>query len=151
MLVSGRAGKELRFLTYSLLKDVTFTSEILFNIAKNTILFFYLLHLLNINFAIFNLLPIPPFDGSRILYAILPERIYFKIMRYERQIYYVVLIWLVGGSLLSRGLMSLPFAQNNPVFEVIAEILSLSGIIGYVSQFISDGMIKFWELIPFLR
>ena len=97
------------------------------------------------------MLPIPPFDGSRILYAILPERIYFKIMRYERQIYYVVLIWLVGGSLLSRGLMSLPFAQNNPVFEVIAEILSLSGIIGYVSQFISDGMIKFWELIPFLR
>ena len=141
----------LYLLTYSLLKDVTFTSEILFNIAKNTILFFYLLHLLNINFAIFNLLPIPPFDGSRILYAILPERIYFKIMRYERQIYYVVLIWLVGGSLLSRGLMSLPFAQNNPVFEVIAEILSLSGIIGYVSQFISDGMIKFWELIPFLR
>ncbi len=141
----------LYLLVYSLLKDIPFTSEILFNVAKNTILFFYLLHLLNINFAVFNMLPIPPFDGSRILYAILPERIYFKIMKYERQIYYGVLIWLVGGNILSRGLMSLPIAKGNPVFEIIADILSLSGIIGHVSQFISDAMIKFWQLIPFLR
>ena len=32
----------LYLLVYSLLKDVPFTSEILFNVAKNTILFFYL-------------------------------------------------------------------------------------------------------------
>lgn len=37
--------------------------------------------------AVFNLVPIPPFDGSRILFAILPQRHYFKIMQYERYIF----------------------------------------------------------------
>lgn len=141
----------LYLLLYSILKDVAFTSEFLFNVAENSLLFFYLLHILNINFAIFNMLPVPPFDGSRILYAILPERIYFKMMKYERQIYYGVLIWLLGGNIIARGIMSLPMAKGNPVFEILAEILSLTGIIGYVSQFLSEAMIKFWELIPYLR
>ncbi len=41
---------------------------------------------LNVNFAIFNLIPIPPFDGSRILYVFLPPKYYFGIMKYERYI-----------------------------------------------------------------
>lgn len=36
--------------------------------------------------AVFNLLPIPPLDGSRILLLVLPERAYFGLMRYERYI-----------------------------------------------------------------
>ena len=45
----------------------------------------------NFVFAIFNLIPLPPFDGSRIIYAILPEKWYFGVMRYERTIMIVVL------------------------------------------------------------
>ncbi len=52
-------------------------------------LFFSVAAQINISLAVFNLLPIPPLDGSRILNAFLPDRIYYKIMQYER---YIVLI-----------------------------------------------------------
>jgi Zn-dependent protease len=41
------------------------------------------------------MIPVPPFDGSRIMLAFLPTNIYFKIMRYERQIMFGVLIALM--------------------------------------------------------
>lgn len=40
--------------------------------------------ILNVALAIFNMLPIPPLDGSKILFSLLPERLYYKLMRYER-------------------------------------------------------------------
>lgn len=65
-------------------------------------LFVYLIYLsvvLNICLAVFNLIPIPPFDGSRIFYAFLPPKWYFGVMKYERVIMMVVLILLVFGFL----------------------------------------------------
>lgn len=50
--------------------------------------------LYNFLFAVFNLIPIPPFDGSRIAFIFLPSKIYFGIMRYERQIMLGLLIVL---------------------------------------------------------
>lgn len=46
--------------------------------------FFLYVGFFNVALAIFNLVPIPPLDGSRLLTAILPDRIYYKIMEYER-------------------------------------------------------------------
>lgn len=60
---------------------------------------FYYFAYLNIYLAVFNLIPIPPFDGSRIAFIFLPTNLYFKIMRYERIIQIVVMVALVSGIL----------------------------------------------------
>ncbi|MBQ2697153.1 MAG: site-2 protease family protein [Clostridia bacterium] len=64
--------------------------------------FFYIMILINVGLAVFNLLPISPLDGSKILYAVLPNQIYFKIMQYEQ--YFQPIIFL----LLWTGLLSTP-------------------------------------------
>ena len=55
--------------------------------------------LINIGLGVFNLIPIPPLDGSKILGAILPERTYFKYMQYERYGFIILMVLLVSGIL----------------------------------------------------
>jgi len=50
---------------------------------------------INFVYMVFNMIPVPPFDGSRVMLAFLPANTYFKIMRYERQIMFGVLIALL--------------------------------------------------------
>lgn len=54
---------------------------------------------INISLAVFNLIPIPPLDGSKLLSALLPNRIYYRIMQYERYFFIVIVLLLVTGIL----------------------------------------------------
>lgn len=46
---------------------------------------------LSLGLGLFNLIPIPPLDGSKVLFAVLPEKTYWGIQRYERYILFLVL------------------------------------------------------------
>lgn len=54
---------------------------------------------MNISLGVFNLIPVPPFDGSRIALLFLPRNLYFRVMRYERYIMAAVLILVLIGAL----------------------------------------------------
>lgn len=54
---------------------------------------------MNIGLGVFNLIPLPPLDGSKILLGILDEDTYFKIMRYEQYIAFAMIAILFSGVL----------------------------------------------------
>ncbi len=62
-------------------------------------LFLYYLVSMNISLAVFNLIPVPPFDGSRIALLFLPQRWYFRLMNYERYIMLGVFLLVLTGLL----------------------------------------------------
>ena len=126
-------------------------SEFLFNLLTNILLFVYLFYTLNVGLGIFNLLPIPPFDGSRILNVILPQKWYFKIMKYEQKIYWGVIAWLLLGSYVYAALVSVPFIGNNTVLAGICKVFSLSGMLSDIIYAITNGMINLWSSLPFFK
>ena len=83
--------------------------------------FFAYIAQINVYLAVFNLIPIPPLDGSRLLSAFLPNKYYYSLMRYERYLSIIIfaLLW-VGvldiplSFLSSRVLSGLSFLANIP-------------------------------------
>ena len=118
------------------------------NLQINTALFLMYFFSINIGLGIFNLIPVPPFDGSRILNVILPPRLYFKVMRYEKQMYWGVIAWLFFGQYVYYALLSVPIVATTPLLASMAKIFSLSDILSDTINAIANGMIGFWSLIP---
>ena len=56
---------------------------------------------LNIALAIFNMIPIPPLDGSKVVFSVISDDAYFKLMRYERY-GMIVLILLISTEFFNR-------------------------------------------------
>lgn len=59
----------------------------------------------NAGLMVFNLIPIPPLDGSKIVGMFLPDNLYYKILQYERYCMFIIMALSLSG-MLSRILLT---------------------------------------------
>lgn len=91
-------------------------------------LFFLYTTFMSIGLAVFNLLPVPPLDGSKILFSLLPDRWYLKLMRYERYgslaLMAMLLLGILDGPLnaLRNGVLDLLSALCLWPFDLLLSI-----------------------------
>ena len=81
---------------------------------------------ISLGFCIFNLIVIPPLDGSKILFSLLPDALYLKLMRYERygSLILLLLVWSgVLGKPLGK-LISTAFSRLLPVAQAAFHIIN---------------------------
>ncbi len=82
----------------NLVLAVLFILPIAFNLVSGPVAGVWLqASILNIVLAVFNVLPIPPLDGSKILASMLPDGIMYKLLEMERYGFLIVLVFLFLG------------------------------------------------------
>ena len=93
------------------------------NVTFFAALFLQYLVYMDVGLAVFNLIPVPPLDGSRVLLTVLPRRLYFGVMKYERAILVVLLaaVWC--------GFLNTPLSVLN---DAVWELLDLGT--GYIDR-----------------
>ena len=87
------------------------------------ILLLYLGIYYNIAFAIFNIIPAPPLDGSRILYAFLPSKLLFKIQLYEKYFFIGVLVIMLIFSIIGISLIGV---ATNFIIDLLFKLFFIS-------------------------
>ena len=73
-------------------------------VAETVLQLIYTTAYLSLSLAVFNLIPIPPLDGSKVLFSLIPDESYFKLMRYER--YGMILLLVLVSTKVLGGPLS---------------------------------------------
>lgn len=92
----------LAFISFLILElsGVTVDSGLIYTVLLEMVL-------VNLGFGVFNLIPIPPLDGSRMLYVLMPDRIRELMEKMEPMgIYIIYILILVGGGVFSSVMYS---------------------------------------------
>ena len=133
MAISAAAGPISNLIVAAIsLSAAKILMYVSYQVGVNTVLstlftIFNLMCSINISLAIFNLIPIPPFDGSRIFNYFLPDKFYFKVMEYEQ---YIVIGLLI---ILFTGVLDVPLAiLSNLIFGALDKLTGFIDIFGRV-------------------
>jgi len=121
-LILGFIGVILYYTAFNIFDAFPPSSEKMVYIYNLVVMFISMFISMNVYLAVFNLIPLPPLDGSRIAYVLLPPKYYFGVMKYEQYISLGIMLLLV------TGILSKPMS--------------------FVAGLIIDGMRFIVELIP---
>ena len=81
----------LAFITAKIAKDISFSSEII-----RDFVFYFIVY--NLNLAFFNLIPLPPLDGSNIILSFFPEHTAYEVHRYNIYTQLILLVLIISGA-----------------------------------------------------
>ena len=109
----GLSSLLYRALVYAYLTDI------LWNVLYYLFLLLVRVAMLSVGLGLFNLIPIPPLDGSKVLFSFLSDRIYFKILEYERYVMWALFL------LVFMGVLDVPL--NFCITHVLAFLCHLTG------------------------
>lgn len=103
MAISSLAGPVsnvlIAWIAFAIYKILLYKVNMTYNTFEIIRLIFSYYIQINVGLAIFNFLPIPPLDGSRIATLFLSQRTYFKIMQYEQYIFIGLAVLMFSGVL----------------------------------------------------
>lgn len=110
MAITALAGPVSNFLLALLLllcSKMIYLYAAYSTVSKVAYQFFITTSILSVGLGLFNLIPIPPLDGSKVLAAVLPDRAYYQLMRWERygMILLLILVFAnVGGNFINTAI-----------------------------------------------
>lgn len=128
MLLTALAGPAMNFLLalisgflYFILKYMLFasSSSVAAMVFVNIV---YYIFVYNAFLCVFNLIPLPPLDGSKVLASMFPQKLEYKFYQYEKYMYFALLILIFTG-MISRIMSVLGVGLINFIWHFIINIL----------------------------
>ena len=118
MAISGLAGPAANLLTAAV-SGLILRVLILFHIGGFIATLTSYFVLFNLILCFFNLIPIPPLDGSRLLYHLLPPNLAAAYGRLERYGFIILIVIILAGELTGVSLLSLYITPLLRLFSLI--------------------------------